>query len=187
MSLTIYDTLEYAGLRLLDIIAFVLSNIIVATGYAFVNYPNASTLVLSVLTLYIFYKMIRRIVRFWLNMMVAMIKFTVIMLFLAVLAAVYVRGFNRFFTKDIYFLKELFTSQAEASDFLFKQYAYNLMDDDRFEFLHGARDFFEGSSFLIDDSYEYGETYDQFKNVLNDAIGEDGFQQLNALFNNRNH
>lgn len=186
MSFTVYNILEYAGLRILDVVVFFLTNAILITGFAFSNYPNASTFVVSVLTLYIIYKMIGRIVRLWLNILISMIKFFFLVVFLFVLAAVYVRGFNRFFTKDIYFLKEFFTAQAEASDQNFKHYAYKFMEDDKFDFLGNMKDFFEGSSFQVDENYEYGETYDNLKNAIHGALGDDSIRQLNNLFNRQN-
>lgn len=189
MAYTAYDVVTYAGLRLIDVVAILLSNIILAVGYAFVHFPNASTLVVALLAVYIIYKTLRRIVRFWLNMFITMVKLTVFSVVIFVLLAVYVRGFNRFFTKDIYFIKELLASKADASDEAFKQYAYKIMNDDRFEFLQGARDFFEGSTFHIDESYE--GLFDNIRENLNrgfqDVLGQDGLQNLNNFLNNFNN
>lgn len=181
MSFTAYDALAFAGLRAIDVLVFAMSNIIMALGYFFVNYPQASTLAISLVAIYITYKMFRRILR---------------SLVLLMLLAVYVRGFERFFTKDIYFIKELLFSKVEASDQAFKQYAYKIMNDDGADYLHGVKDFFERSSFHIDESYinQFAGSPDSIRESLNrgfesvqGAFGEEGLRNLNNFLNNLNH
>ncbi|GBL49114.1 hypothetical protein CJJ07_000242 [Candidozyma auris] len=196
MSFTAYDALAFAGSRAIDVLVFAMSNIIMALGYFFVNYPQASTLAISLVAIYITYKMFRRILRFFVNVVLTMIKLTTVSLVLLMLLAVYVRGFERFFTKDIYFIKELLFSKVEASDQAFKQYAYKIMNDDGSDYLHGVKDFFERSSFHIDESYinQFAGSPDSIRESLNrgfesvqGAFGEEGLRNLNNFLNNLNH
>lgn len=172
MSITVSDALAYAGLRLIDLIALVLSKVILLTAYAFANYPNASTLALSLVFVYIIYKTLRRMVKFWLGIFLFFFKFTMYVLIVLTLLAVYVRGFKRFFTKDLIYLKDLLTSNLQASDDYFKQGAYQFMKDDKFDFLQSARDFLENSKFEIDESYFDQENYQNLVDNLANFWGQ---------------
>lgn len=108
------DILAFVGLTLVTLLAFVLRYVILLVGYGLAEFPQVTTFIFALGAIYVAYKVAKRMVKFWIGLIITTVK-TVFVLSLVLLGlAVYIRGFQRFFHRDIYFLGSMIQNSLLA-------------------------------------------------------------------------
>lgn len=171
------DILTFLGKLLVTCLALALRNVITAVEYGFVQYPQISRVVFIMVAIYLAYKIARRMIRFWIALIISTIKTILIMVVLVLCFAIYLRGFHRFFSRDIYYLGDwLRTVQQETGDFDLKKYAFNYAtkltaEDDYVYLKEGAKKWLEDNGVEIDESY-MGQSFNDIKNHAEEYVQE---------------
>lgn len=189
--ITVGEVLEFCLRVVVLLLGLTLQGIFIGFNYAHTTFPETTNLVLLLLATYVAYSIIKRVIRMWLNFLLSMIKTGFTILFIVVLFAIYVRGFHRFFTKDIYFIGSIFKLANEES-FDYKQtgfnYAYKMFDGGQNDILRrGVQALFGKGEVKVEDfnglKEEFiAENVDGVKNFLKNN-GLDA-NQLNDFLNN---
>lgn len=189
--ISVGEVLEFCARAVVLLLGLSLQGIFIGFNYAHTNFPETTNLVLLLLATYVAYRIIKRVIRMWLNFVLSMIRTGFTILFIFVLFAIYVRGFHRFFTKDIYFIGNMFKLAKEES-FDYKQtgfnYAYKMFDGGQNDILRrGVQALFGKGEVNVEDfngmKGEFiAENVDGVKNFLKNN-GLDA-NQLNDFLNN---
>lgn len=192
------DILVFAGRVSVAILAYILRISILTFAYAHEQFPQVTTTVLILLGSYLAYRFIKKVVRMWLNFLISTIKTALTLMLIGVLIAIYLRGFNRFFTRDIYFIGELFKLAAEENfDYQRTGYKYaSKTFGEKYDFLRRGADVLFGTddvsveqlNEIKDEAGEFlAENVDGVKNFLK----SNGFEfdvnanNINDFFNIR--
>lgn len=107
------DILVPAGRAAVTTLAFVLRALVISLAYAHQQFPQATTIAFVLVGTYLAYRFIKRVIRMWINFLISTIKTALTLMVIGVIFAIYLRGFHRFFTRDIYFIGDMFKSAAE--------------------------------------------------------------------------
>ncbi|SGZ55855.1 CIC11C00000002537 [Sungouiella intermedia] len=192
------DVLEFCGRVVVFLLEIVLRYSINGISFAHKTFPQATTTILVLLGSYLAYRFIKRVIRIWFNFIISTIKTIFTLLFVGVLFAIYIRGFHRFFTKDIYFIGDMFKLAAQ-DNFDYKKtgynYAYKMFDGGHYDFLRrGAKTLFgkedvtvEEFNNLKDEALEFfAENVDGVKDFLrNNGLNfEVNANQINDFLHN---
>lgn len=192
------DILVFAGRVSVAALAYILRFSILTFAYAHEQYPQVTTTVLLLIGSYLAYRFIKKVVRMWVNFVISTIKTALTLMLIGVLIAIYLRGFNRFFTRDIYFIGELFKLAAEEN-FDYQRTGYNYASKtfgEKYDFLRRGADVLFGTDDVTveqlneikDEAGEFlAENVDGVKNFLK----SNGFEfdvnanNINDFFNIR--
>lgn len=87
------------------IVVAILRNSINLFEYSYHAYPQFTMVIMSIIGAYIVYKMTVRMLRMWVNLLLTIVKALLMLVFILVCCAVYLRGW-KFFTQDLQFLKQ---------------------------------------------------------------------------------
>lgn len=87
------------------IIQFTLHYGLLAFQYLLLNYPQATSFLVGLVLVYLAYRLVIRLIRFWYGMVIATVKTMLFLSFIFVCLAIYLRGWN-FFQHDLPFLKD---------------------------------------------------------------------------------
>lgn len=163
---------------IITIVVFVLQNTISLVIYCNHEYPQFTSIVFTIVGLYLCYKFLVRILRMWLNFWINALKVAVFCSIVFLLALVYVRGFDRLVHQDWPFVKKIFDTfysgeKASWSD----------------TFTSGQRILAEGASFLddigVEDPYAYFDyVKDNFDDNKDSFDFEDVFHGVKDFFAN---
>lgn len=98
------DVLTKTGQIAINVLATAISLAVFLIGQMSVRFPNFTAVLATLIGVYVCYKMIRRIIRFWVSLFVSLLKLIMLLAVLLLCLAVYLRGF-RFFSVDIPHIK----------------------------------------------------------------------------------
>lgn len=102
----------FVGKILVSILAYAFTAAINTFQYCNVQFPTATNYVTLAVLVYVAYKFIRRMIRVWIRLIYSLIKIAFFGTLALVCFAIYLRGFHRFFTRDIYGIKAWFQSSG---------------------------------------------------------------------------
>lgn len=94
---TVYQVLRW----LVNILVFVLHNVVVLTQLAYNTYPQITSTVFTIIASYFIYKLTIKIIKIWIGFVIRLIKLTLFFFFVVLCFVVYLRGFQRFFERDV--------------------------------------------------------------------------------------
>lgn len=101
---------------IITLVAFCLRNTISLGIYSYHEYPQFTSIVLTLFGIYFCYKFMVRIFKMWLNFVIYTMKVVLILSVVFVLALIYVRGFDRLINQDWPFLKMIIGIVTSSSD-----------------------------------------------------------------------
>ncbi|KAK6461234.1 hypothetical protein DFJ63DRAFT_337134 [Scheffersomyces coipomensis] len=100
------DILATIGSIFVTIFVFLLRNSIILFKYGYTNYPEVTAVIILLVAVYIVYKLLSRIVRFWINLFITAVKIILVIMIIAVAFTIYLRGFQRLINHDLPLLAE---------------------------------------------------------------------------------
>ncbi|KAL6449700.1 hypothetical protein SBY92_000600 [Candida maltosa Xu316] len=101
----IKDVLVQVGTIIVFILEVLFRNTITLIVHSHQNYPEITNIVFFIVGLYIFYKVLIRAFKSWLNFVIFTIKTILVVLFFFLVFIIYVRGWETFINQDIPFVK----------------------------------------------------------------------------------
>lgn len=125
-------------LIVMSVVIIMLQCLVAAVCYLHSVCPDITTTIFILFCVYLTYRVVNRIVRMWVNFVISLIKMTIIICTLTFLLGIYLRGYHRFFTKDIFHIYRAFQS-AKQDGFDYQTdthwYAIKLAGRSKFNFL----------------------------------------------------
>lgn len=166
---------------------------LLAFSYLLANYPQASSFLSGLVLLYVAYKLVARLVRFWYGMVVAAVKTAFFVSLVVLCVAVYLRGW-KFVSHDLPFLRDTLTEFVADSDTAKPKYLRMLLERLQGMLLgqvfsgkkssghqsHGSRKYTNDYGIDIDESYfdyindnfqDQDFDYDKIKDFVAENIG----------------
>lgn len=176
------EVLVFIGRMVMSSLAFILENIIIGIGYAHNTFPQATTTVFVLIGAYLAYRFVKKVIRLWINFLISTVKTILTLVLVGVVFAIYLRGFHRFFTKDIYFIADMLKTTA-AEDFDYRrsgfEYASKVVDG-KYEFLRrGAQTLFGEEDVTIGQLQDLRDGAEEF--IAENIDGVKDFLKTNGL------
>lgn len=128
------------------------------------KFPVVTDIILTIIGLYIVWRLLKILIRFWLNLIIATLKITLTVSLIFIAFAIYLRGMERLFTKDIPFLLSLARGDVE----FFKDKFEYLLELAKFKLAGDTKRGFDASMF----SKEYNHLEAPAKNFLMDQFSQ---------------
>lgn len=159
------EVLVFVGRIAVLALAFTLETLITAVTFAHSQFPQVTNTVFLVVGVYLGYRFIKKVIRMWISFLLSTIKTILTLLFIGVLFAIYLRGFHRFFTRDIYFILDM--CKSATNDFDYKktsyQYATKMAGESKFDFLRrGAQTLFGNADLTSEQMQDFREEAEDF-------------------------
>ncbi|CAI5756201.1 unnamed protein product [Candida verbasci] len=104
------DILIHIGSLVIYIIELLLTNTITFVVGAHNKYPDITSIIFLLISLYLFYKVFIKAVRLWINFIITTIKTLAVLFFLFLVFVIYVRGWEIFKNNDIPLIKQFIQS-----------------------------------------------------------------------------
>lgn len=181
---TVGDLLVFCGRMVVLLLGFGLRISVAGFDYAHTAFPETTNTILVVIGIYVAYRFIKRVIRMWINFVLSIIKTALTVLLIALLFAIYLRGFHRFFTKDIYFLSSMVKLAADEKLDYKKtsyNYAYKMFDGGQYDFLRrGAQALLGKNDVTVED---FNGIKDEF--IAENVEGVKNFLRDNGINANR--
>lgn len=121
------DILVQVGSVVVFVLEVVFRNSITFIVHAQRTYPEATNIVFLLIGIYIFYKVLIRAFKTWMNFLIMTIKTLMVIFFIFLVFVIYIRGWERFINQDLPFMKKSIINAWNLSNHVSKN-GFNLWD-----------------------------------------------------------
>lgn len=121
------DILVQVGSIIVFVLEVVFRNSITLIVHAQRTYPEATNIVFLLIGIYIFYKVLIRAFKTWINFLIMTIKTLMVIFFIFLVFVIYIRGWERFINQDLPFIKKSIINTWNLGNHVSKN-GFNLWD-----------------------------------------------------------
>lgn len=175
------DVAKNIGVQLLtwtvDVLVIFLKNSINLLQYSYNTFPQATSVLFSIILIYFIYRFTIKMVKAWIAMVISFIKFTLVFLVLATSVLIYSRGYSTFFNSDIYAIKNILTKSDPSRVFDSLLYLFPKNFDFRFE-VNNSEDNNDRTIDIELDSDYIDYMKESFHNAVDDGSAQANIEKL---------
>lgn len=156
------EVVIWALRKAVDLFVWAVSFLLFLLQVANANYPQATLVVVLVVGAYVAYLVLKRVIRTWISILVATVKFVAVLAVVVVVVAVYSRGVGRFVNQDVPNLVSLWNSDWRRTFYgTVAGQAFNFSPKDEYEeYFQYANDHFrEGDGIKWDAVHDFLEDH----------------------------